>query len=158
MNKHKPVRITTGDIYKAYVKLLKEYFPDINIMNVLKDYPRPAFFPKLEVSRVERTTSRHIDSQNVMRLYYFPEFEDNSMVELANIQDKLTEVFWLDQDGMIEINGVNIEFYDIEFHRVDDVLHCYVPMHIGHGIYKDDEDIKNMGDLQMDWGEYKEEL
>lgn len=122
-------------------------------MNVVKDHPRPAFFPKLEVSEVSRTTAHHIDSENIMRLYYFPSKDENSMVELANIQDKLVEVLWLQQDGLIEINGVNIEFYDVAFHRVEDVLHCYVFMNIGHKIIKDESKIPFMEVLHTNWDE-----
>lgn len=144
----KPIRIKVGDVYKAFVVFLQKHFPDVDIMNVEEDYPRPAFFPKLDVTDVSRTTANHIDSEMVMRLYYFPSKPDNSMVELANIQDDLTEALWLTENGMININGVNIEFLDIRFHRVEDVLHCYVFFNIGHGLYSDDEDMPYMEELE----------
>lgn len=146
MNK-KPVRIKYVDIVRTMSELLYDKFPDIEVMDVIKDHPRPAFFTRLDVNSTGRFMTRHIDTEVAFRIYYYPSTPDNNEVELLQMQEELEFYFIAELESLININGVNIEILDLGIGTVDKVLHFYIFMTISQELYDDSDDIEMMEDL-----------
>ena len=146
------IRIKYSDIVRTFSEILTESFPEIEILDVEKDYPRPAFFTRLDVDTTGHFMTNYIDSKINFRIYYFPSTTDNNELELLEMRDDLEFLFLVKHNRLINVNGVNIEIEDIGVGEVDNVLHFYLIFTISQEIIDDTDetDINYMEKLELE--------
>lgn len=143
-------RIKYSDIVRAFSMKLYEHFPDIEIMDVEKDFPRPAFFTRLDIEETGHFMTRHIDSDLVFRIYYFPSDPEHNEFELLEIRNELEYIFLVKENRLIEVNGVFLEILDIGMGLVDGVVHFYLFFNLSQEIIDDSDDTPVMENLEIE--------
>lgn len=142
------IRIREVDIIKFFTELLENYF-ELEVVNVVEDYKRPCFFTEVLAFPVKRFMTSDIVSEYSFKIYYFPSKDENVESELSLMKSRMIDLFYLELDSLLPIDSKQpIEFHDLRFEVVKDVLQVSVDFNIVHKMIRD-EDKEMMEDLHL---------
>lgn len=133
------IRIKEVDLIRFFTETLEEYF-ELEVVNVVEDYNRPCFFTEVLAFPVQRFMTSDIITDYSFKIYYFPSKNENVEAELSLMKSKMIDLFYLELDSLLPIDKKQpIEFHDLRFDIVKDVLQVSVDFQIVHKIIRDED-------------------
>lgn len=141
--------ISLVNINKAIADRIKTTFSDTVFSSDVKEgITRPSFFISFDNIKSSDFMNTAIDTDFLVRIYYFPSKKDNK-IELLNTLESLNILFI--QDNIIKVNDdFSIEIWDdIEVEFADGVLNYYIPMMISRD-YNRTDSVELMEELEIE--------
>jgi len=139
--------VTYSEIIKAINLKIQQSFLDVPFQSIedKEGLIRPSFRTNIEGISASNFMNFAKDRELTVRIYYFPKEKYKYRMELLDVQDKLEDLFLLENTIVTESSFV-IEIFEFQFDVVDGVLHFYFDLKLS-------EDINRIDD-----SEYMEEL
>lgn len=139
--------VTYSEIIKAINLKIQQSFLDVPFQSIedKEGLIRPSFRTNIEGISASNFMNVAKDRELTVRIYYFPKEKYKYRMELLDVQDKLEDLFLLENTIVTESSFV-IEIFEFQFDVVDGVLHFYFDLKLS-------EDINRIDD-----SEYMEEL